>query len=415
MMHGNMSACYLMFGDYRRGLVSAAKALSMLEGTFREGCALEMELCNYYAARLLMETGQFVEAGECLAATRCAQLSLYAPLIQLAEGMLMVYEGRLEVGLTAIDEAVEDQIRRAPYTTVMETMLAAARSYELAGRPEEARARIARAIDHSLTLRRRRMSSDFEQARRILDEGDADTIGLLADRGHRVWGVDTSDSTRRKLQNMAVIAELPEYPCARHAFRVAKLSYLLSRRIGQTEANAQRMSLAGFLHDIGKIGVPRQLLAKGFSLSEIELEAVRTHTTNGEDLLRNHDGDDYRVASTVARSHHERWDGRGYPDGLAGERIPLAPRIVALAEAFDAMTHERPWRKALPVVVALDRIRSEAAGQFDPALVGPFIECVEAIRTEEEDLESFLSEEAQDSDLVALQSRLDAALRATSA
>ena len=82
---------------------------------------------------------------------------------------------------------------------------------------------------------------------------------------------------------MAVLAELPEYPCARHAFRVGRLSYLLALHIGLSEREAKTMSFAGCLHDIGKIGVPQQLLAKGLPLSDIELEAVRTHTTNGED------------------------------------------------------------------------------------------------------------------------------------
>ena len=243
-----------------------------------------------------------------------------------------------------------------------------------------------------------------------MPEADDDALQLRRDRRQYLLETETAGVTKRKLQNMAVLAELPEYPCARHAYRVGKLSYLFARQVGLNEDEAQAMALAGHLHDIGKIGVPRNLLAKSLGLSDIESEAVRTHTVNGEDLLSEYDGDHYRAAASAARSHHERWDGSGHPDGLAGSAIPLAARIVSLAEAFDAMTHDRPWRKALPLPVALDQIRSEAGRQFDPALVGPFIDCVERLQQGQPDLEAFLSADAEGSDLVMLQARLATAL-----
>jgi len=322
----------------------------------------------------------------------------------------MVFEGRTEEGLATIDEAVDEEALRAPFTGVMDSLVAAARAYEMAGRPDGARLRIKKAIEHTLALRRRRSSRNFDEGLRMLDADD-DALQLLVDREQSVLETDTAEVIKRKLQNMAVLAELPEYPCARHAYRVGKLSYLLARQIGLKEDEAQAMALAGRLHDLGKIGVPRNLLAKGVALSDIESEAVRTHTVNGEDLLSEYVGDHYRAAAAAARSHHERWDGSGYPDGLAGNAIPLAPRIVALAESFDAMTHDRPWRKALSFSVALDQIRAEAGRQFDPALAGKFVDCVEHLHQEVPDPEAFLSAEAEGSDLVVLQARLATALR----
>jgi len=416
----NMSSCYLTLGEYRNGLAAASKALSLQEDAIREGNVLELELRNYFAARLLMETGQLVEAGRCLAAGRSlaaarpAQNTPYSESIKLAEGLLMVYEGRTEAGLATIDEAVDEYIHRAPFTGVLDGLLVAARAHELAGRPDGARVRIAKAIEHTLALRRRKSSASFNQGLEIFDADD-DTLELLLERGQRLVETDSAKETKRKLLNMAVLAELPEYPCARHAYRVGKLSYVLARHIGLSEGPAQTTSLAGCLHDIGKIGVPRDLLAKALPLSKVESEAVRTHTCNGEEILRGCEGEEYCAAAAVARSHHERWDGSGYPDGLAREAIPLAARIVAVAESFDAMTHDRPWRKALPTAVALERMRLEAGRQFDPALVDAFITCIEALQQQQEDLEAFLSEEAQGSDLVVLQARLEAALQAAGA
>lgn len=412
-IHNNMAACYLTLGEYRRGLDSSSAAMRLLgESGTATGGVLDLELVSYYAARLLMETGQFVEAGQCLALARCADIALFAPMIRLAEGMLMIYEGKTDAGLALVDSAAADAVQRSPYTSAIETTLAAARAYELAGRPDGARARIAKAIEHTLTLRRRGTSTDFEDARRIIDVTDADSLEYLVSRVPCRSNTASEAMTRRKLQNMAVLAEMPEYPCARHAFRVGRLSYLLAREIGLSESKADEMSLAGCLHDIGKIGVPRQLLAKSVPLSDIELEAVRTHTRHGEDLLRGYGGAAYDLAIEAARAHHERWDGNGYPDGLSGDQIPLAARIVSIAESFDAMTHERPWRKAMPIAAALSDIRSESGRQFDPALVSPFIGCVEQAMRAGADLDALLSEEAQGSDLVALQARLDAAVRA---
>jgi HD-GYP domain-containing protein (c-di-GMP phosphodiesterase class II) len=410
VVHNNMALCYLIQGDYRRGLTSALKGLELRREGRAAGYIVDSELGRYYAARLFMETGQLVEAGQCLADVPAGGEGLYRPLIRLAEGMLLVLEGKTEEGLAAVEEAAEDQIRRTPFTGFIEPMLAAARAYELAGDADGARKRIAAAIDHALSLRQAGSPADMAEVRCILGEERDNTLQLMVDRRQMTMVSDIAAATRRKLQNIAVLAEMAEAPCARHAFRVGRLSYLLALRIGMPESEARAMSFAGRLHDIGKIGVPGQLLAKAFELTEIETEAVRTHCKNGEDILRGHDGWEYRAASAAARSHHERWDGSGYPDGKVGEEIPLAARIVALAEAFDAMTHDRPWRRAMTVVSALETMRREAGRQFDPALALLFIECVHEAQRDHGDLEAFLSEEAQGSDFVELQERLDAAL-----
>jgi HD-GYP domain-containing protein (c-di-GMP phosphodiesterase class II) len=126
-----------------------------------------------------------------------------------------------------------------------------------------------------------------------------------------------------------------------------------------------------YLHDIGKVGVPEQVLGKPGPLDEDEWRLMREHPAIGARII-----EPIRFltgAMEIVRSHHERWDGSGYPDGLAAEQIPLTARIFALADSFDAMTSDRPYRRAMPVEAALDEIRRGAGTQFDPQVAAEFL------------------------------------------
>jgi HD-GYP domain-containing protein (c-di-GMP phosphodiesterase class II) len=125
------------------------------------------------------------------------------------------------------------------------------------------------------------------------------------------------------------------------------------------------------LHDIGKIGIEDSILRKPGKLTEEEFEIMKTHTIRGYEILK--DLPDMGPCLPIVRNHHERWDGKGYPDGLAGERIPKLARIVAVADAFDAMTTDRPYRPALPLEVAFAEIRDKAGTQFDPDMARAFL------------------------------------------
>jgi HD-GYP domain-containing protein (c-di-GMP phosphodiesterase class II) len=140
--------------------------------------------------------------------------------------------------------------------------------------------------------------------------------------------------------------------------------------------------LAGFLHDVGKVGVPSELLARAGALDPQERRLIERHPVIGVGLVEPLD-----LASEVTmaiRHHHEWWDGRGYPDGLFGSQIPLAARIVAIADAYDAMTSDRPYRRALPQPVAQDELKAFAGVQFDPVLVKEFL-CI--LETSDVDLQ----------------------------
>jgi HD-GYP domain-containing protein (c-di-GMP phosphodiesterase class II) len=161
------------------------------------------------------------------------------------------------------------------------------------------------------------------------------------------------------------------YTCG-HSERVALLSRRLATRIGLPDAQIERIYMAGLLHDVGKIGVPESVLQNTGRLSAEEFEQMKKHPQIGARILS-----DVRQLEDIIPGvlhHHERYDGRGYPTGLAGQDIPLMGRIICLADCFDAMTSNRTYRKGLPLEVALIEIRRCAGTQFDPALAEAFLQ-----------------------------------------
>jgi HD-GYP domain-containing protein (c-di-GMP phosphodiesterase class II) len=166
--------------------------------------------------------------------------------------------------------------------------------------------------------------------------------------------------------------ELRHPGTCRHAERAADLALNLTLVVRPELAAMEGLGHAYLLHDIGKIGLPDSIVLKPGRLTPTELRVMRTHTTLGEELVRR-----LRFLSPLVRDvvacHHERWDGSGYPRRLAGVEIPLAARIFAVVDAFDAMTHKRSYRNALPVEEALHEIERGADGQFDPGIAHAFL------------------------------------------
>jgi diguanylate cyclase (GGDEF)-like protein len=157
-----------------------------------------------------------------------------------------------------------------------------------------------------------------------------------------------------------------------HMHEVAELSRAVGRRLGLHPDELEQLARAAELHDVGKLGVPDTILHKPGSLTPEELTYVRKHTLVGERILAAAPA--LRAAAELVRASHERWDGRGYPDGLAGEAIPLGARIVAVCDAFDAMVSDRTYRKAISHGAALGELRRCSGSQFDPGVVNAFCE-----------------------------------------
>jgi HD-GYP domain-containing protein (c-di-GMP phosphodiesterase class II) len=162
---------------------------------------------------------------------------------------------------------------------------------------------------------------------------------------------------------------------AQHSQRVTDLAVRISEVYGLRAQEIDRVELAARVHDLGKIGISDAILNKAGRLEDHEWELMKAHPAIGEQLLGPYR--QFRHESLIVRHHHERWDGRGYPDGVHGNDIPIGSRIIAVADAFDAMTSDRPYRAALSTDYAVDEIRKGALSQFDPQVVASFLHVID--------------------------------------
>lgn len=192
----------------------------------------------------------------------------------------------------------------------------------------------------------------------------------------------TEELQRTRLQVVRRLGRAAEYrdnETGLHTIRMSKYSAQLARSMGWSEEEAELLLHASPLHDLGKIGIPDSILLKPGKLDPAEWEIMKTHVNIGAEILGDADSDLLRLAANIALAHHEKWDGSGYPNGLAGKAIPLSARIVALADVFDALTTERPYKQAWPVDKAVAFIQEQAGQHFDPEVVEHFLRQLPAL------------------------------------
>ena len=175
------------------------------------------------------------------------------------------------------------------------------------------------------------------------------------------------------LGRLAAAAEFRDDDTGQHTRRVGDLSVIIAARLGEPDARVELIRLAAPLHDLGKIAIPDAILGKPGKLTESEFAYMRTHTTVGAQMLSGSAFALLAMAEEIALTHHEKWDGSGYPSGFVGDAIPIAGRIVAVADVFDALTHERPYKAAWSKSDAVSEITAQAGRHFDPQVVEAFL------------------------------------------
>ena len=182
--------------------------------------------------------------------------------------------------------------------------------------------------------------------------------------------------------NLSVVAEFRDSNTARHIERISRTSVLIARALKLDAEQVELIQYASPMHDIGKIGVPDSILLKPGPLTDEERKIVETHTIMGAEILGNATNELISMARDIAVSHHERWDGTGYPHRLAGGRIPLPGRIVCVADVFDALISERCYKAAYPIEKVLEIIHDEEGRHFDPNIVKAFLNVLDEILTD---------------------------------
>ena len=183
---------------------------------------------------------------------------------------------------------------------------------------------------------------------------------------------DLSEARVEVLERLAIAAEYRDDDTGEHTRRVGQTAALVARALSLSDAQIELIRLAAPLHDVGKIGIPDHILLKPGKHTPEEFELMKNHVNIGRTMLSGSRSPLLQMGEEIAFTHHERWDGSGYPSGLSGEEIPITGRIVAIADVFDALTHDRPYKDAWPVDQALEEIRRLSDSHFDPAVVAAF-------------------------------------------
>ena len=183
---------------------------------------------------------------------------------------------------------------------------------------------------------------------------------------------DLDESRVEVLDRLALAAEFRDDDTGRHTQRVGRVSALLAQAVGLPDDEVELIRHAAPLHDVGKIGIPDVILLKAGKLTPEEFQVMATHTTIGGRILSGGRSPLLRLAEQIALTHHENWDGTGYPTGVRGEAVPIAGRVVAVADVYDALSHQRPYKVAWPVADAAAEVVRLGGTKFDPRVVEAF-------------------------------------------
>ena len=182
------------------------------------------------------------------------------------------------------------------------------------------------------------------------------------------------------INRLVVATEYKDEDTGDHIVRISRYCTLIAQKMGLAGETVELIQYASPMHDIGKIGIPDHILLKPDLLTREEFEIVKTHTTIGASILENARAEVLQLSREIALTHHEKYNGKGYPQGLAGKDIPVSGRIVGIADIFDALTSRRPYKDPYPIEVAADIIRSERGEHFDPEITDIFLDNIEEFR-----------------------------------
>lgn len=172
---------------------------------------------------------------------------------------------------------------------------------------------------------------------------------------------------------LALAVEYRDNDTGEHTLRVARYSRIIAEQLDLPARLCRDIYLAAPLHDVGKVAIPDNILLKPGKLTDQEMAVIRTHATIGEKILADSSCELIQLGAQIAAGHHERWDGAGYPGGLKADEIPMAARVVAVADVFDALTTRRPYKEPMPIEMARNYLVENKGRQFDPACVEAFL------------------------------------------
>ncbi len=226
-------------------------------------------------------------------------------------------------------------------------------------------------VAHSITnaLEKKRLKKELRSYQKNLEKLVQDRTSQIQDAMHAL-----ESSHLDTINRLCHAAEYRDDETGYHVLRISKYCEILAQHLNLSKEDTWLISKASPLHDIGKIGIPDSILLKPGKLTAEEFDVMKKHTQIGGEILKNANSRVLQIAEEVALTHHERWDGSGYPNGLKGENIPLMGRITAVADVFDALTMKRCYKPAFSLEASVDIILEGRGGHFDPRIVDVFME-----------------------------------------
>ncbi|MEQ1517842.1 MAG: HD domain-containing phosphohydrolase [Usitatibacteraceae bacterium] len=421
-IYSNIALCYLNIGEIRNGLIAIERAIELSPPPSSLLAYLSRALAESHYTRLLIEANDVDAAREHGRLARQYALESKSPRAEIsasvAEGLAEVYSRQSDVGITRLVQTLDRA--RAHKITTREVLVALVKAFEFVGKPGDALIYLRQLLDHQSTTQKQNVMQHvklhLEQLHPAVED-EANAIRHLTTREEVLEGRVAKQALFKaqveSMERMAVVAELRDDSTGAHSYRVGRLASLLAKESGCDDELIFMLDIAARLHDIGKVGIPDGILLKPSKLNASEREVMKTHTTIGAEVLANSNIAHMQTAEEIARYHHEWWDGTGYPSGLAGTDIPLAARITALADVFDALAHKRPYKEAWTLDSTLTEIMSLRGRQFDPELTDTFLGLVGRLRREQDDLDAYLGEAALASPFLQARDKIKKTLQVT--
>jgi putative two-component system response regulator len=421
----NIAVACLHLENYASGLDAARASVEALRHPTSANDIFSRVLAEVHYARLLLEVDAADEARQrCEIAKRIAHesgLERAELEVGMAEGLCEVHSGRVDVGLSRLSKMLATA--RVLKGTLRDALITMIKANEMANRHDAALAYLRELMKHTRQVRQEHAllhhRLHLEALQRQEQARTLDTEILMEHREVALLDKVVSQTAQREalkarmemLERVATMAGLREDPTGLHPYRVGKLAALLAQDLGWDDETVFMVELAARLHDIGKIGLPEGLLMKKRRLTDAEIKLAQTHVLIGADILAQSNVAHLKMAEEIARFHHEHWDGGGYPFGLAYSAIPIAARITALADVFDAMTHPRPYENVSTADDALAAIATLRGKQFDPELTDLFRALVLRLQREVGDLDAYLGQAACESPFIRARQKMASTLK----
>lgn len=412
VIFSNIAICHLHLDEIRHGLIAIQRADELAPAPKNSYDLLSRSLLEVHYTRLLLEANDFEGAKRHAKRARQFADESKSPRADIfsavAEALVDVFSGQADAGIARLLNTLDRS--RALQITTHDVLLAVVKAYEFVGKSDEALIYLRQLLAYQNATQKQNIFQHVKLHLKQLHpalEDEASAIQRLQTREELLEGrVAKQELTRRSqelfaarievIERMAVAAELRDDASGMHPYRVGKLASLLAREHGCDEEMIFMINIAARLHDIGKIGIPDNIVLKNGALKAVEREAMKTHTDVGADLIRKSHLPNVQMAVEIAHHHHDWWNGTG-ASVAAGEGIPVAARIVAIADVYDSLIHARPYKPAWRHEDVIVAIMERRGTQFDPQLTDRFIELMERLVAEHDDLDAYLGSAAKDS------------------